>query len=100
MQRSAEQQAAVAAATRHLFLYHSSLCPYCIKTRRAIARLDLPIALRDTKRDPVHHDALRDGGGKVQVPCLRIDEPGTTRFIYESNSIIAYLSERFGAARR
>lgn len=97
--RSAAQQAAVAAATRQLSLYHSSLCPYCIKTRRAIARLNLPIALRDAKGDPVHRDALLHGGGKVQVPCLRIDEPGPSRFIYESDSIIAYLSEQYGAAR-
>ena len=34
-------------------------------------------------------------GGKVKVPCLRIEEAGGTRWMYESNDIIAYLEQRY-----
>ena len=41
-------------------------------------------------------DELIRGGGKSQVPCLRIDHPGgTTQWMYESTDIIAYLRRRF-----
>lgn len=36
------------------------------------------------------------GGGRIKVPCLRIDEGGETRWIYESEDIVAYLDDRFG----
>ena len=35
---------------------------------------------------------LLNGGGKTQVPCLRIDNPdGETQWMYESDDIINYL---------
>jgi glutathione S-transferase len=78
-------------------LYQYFACPFCIKTRRAIHRLNLPITLRDAQNDPEHRSALATDGGKIQVPCLRIDEPSGSRWLYESNDIIAYLEDRFGA---
>ncbi|MFA4912707.1 MAG: glutathione S-transferase N-terminal domain-containing protein, partial [Burkholderiaceae bacterium] len=40
---------------------------------------------------------LQQGGGKVKVPCLRIDEAGQTRWMYESDDIIAFLERRFAS---
>lgn len=97
MTRSPELQRDVDAAVQPMALYQYFACPFCIKTRRAIHRLNLPIALRDAQNDPEHRAALAADGGKIQVPCLRIDEPGGTRWLYESSDIIAYLEERFGA---
>ncbi len=37
-------------------------------------------------------DALRAGGGKSQVPCLLIQDGAQTRWLYESDDIIAYLA--------
>jgi len=31
------------------------------------------------------------------VPCLRIEENGQTTWMYESNTIIEYLNQRFAA---
>ena len=99
MQRSPQEQEAVAAEATKLALYQFYACPFCVKTRRALHRLNLPVALRDARNDPVHRAELESGGGKIQVPCLRIEGPDGTRWLYESRAIIAYLEGRFGAAQ-
>ncbi|EHK68447.1 glutaredoxin family protein [Achromobacter arsenitoxydans] len=93
--RSPQGQAAVNADAASLSLYQFQACPFCVKTRRAMHRLNVPIALKDAKGDPEARAALQTGGGKVKVPCLRIEEAGGTRWMYESNDIIAYLEKRF-----
>ncbi|HSX71225.1 MAG TPA: glutaredoxin, partial [Pseudomonas sp.] len=72
-------------------------CPFCVKTRRALHRLNVPVALRDAKNDEARRQELLEQGGKVQVPCLRIEESGEVRWLYESKAIGAYLNERFAA---
>jgi glutathione S-transferase len=47
------------------------------------------------KNDPIARDRLLAGGGKLKVPCLHIQEEGQSRWLYESNAIIAYLEQRF-----
>jgi glutaredoxin len=96
LQRTPQDQLAVAAAARGLSLYQFYACPFCVKTRRALHRLNVPVEIRDAQHDQGHRAALETGGGKVQVPCLRIDEGAETRWVYESNEIIAYLQGRFG----
>lgn len=93
--RSPQGQAAVNADAASLSLYQFQACPFCVKTRRAMHRLNVPIALKDAKGDPEARAALQAGGGKVKVPCLRIEEADGTRWMYESNDIIAYLEKRF-----
>ncbi|NYT64000.1 glutathione S-transferase N-terminal domain-containing protein [Alcaligenaceae bacterium] len=95
--RSATGQAAVAKAAADLALYQFHACPFCVKTRRAIHRLNVPITLHDAKNDPVQRERLLAGGGKIKVPCLHIQEEGQSRWLYESNDIIAYLEQRFAA---
>ncbi|WP_313624025.1 glutaredoxin [Achromobacter sp.] len=93
--RSPQGQATVNAEAAALSLYQFHACPFCVKTRRAAHRLNVPISLRDAKGDPAAREALLAGGGKVKVPCLRIEEAGGTRWMYESSDIIAYLEQRF-----
>lgn len=93
--RSAEGQAEVAKQVAGLSLYQFHACPFCVKTRRAMHRLNLPIALKDAKNNPQERQRLLDEGGKIKVPCLRIEEKGESRWMYESNDIIAYLEQRF-----
>ncbi len=78
-----------------LSLYQFHACPFCVKTRRALHRLNVPMTLHDAKNDPVQRDRLLTGGGKAKVPCLHIQEDGQSRWLYESNTIIAYLEQRF-----
>jgi len=90
-------EARIEQAAKGLALYQFHACPFCVKTRRTLHRLNVPVALRDAKNDPVHRQALQEGGGRVKVPCLRIEEAGKVTWMYESKAIIAYLDERFAA---
>ena len=56
-------------------------------------RSDLDLELRNTS-DRQNHAELIKGGGKTQVPCLRIDDGiGNVQWMYESDDIIQYLSK-------
>lgn len=96
MQRDPADQARVEQKASTLALYQYHGCPFCIKVRRELHRLNVPIELRDPSKDPAHREALLEGGGKTMVPCLRIDEAGKSRWMYESSDIIAWLRQEFG----
>lgn len=95
VERDQEQQLKIDDRTRDLVLYEFKTCPFCIKVRRAIRRLSLNIETRDAQYDEANRQALQQGGGEIKVPCLRIDdETGGTRWLYESDQIIAYLESQ------
>ncbi len=96
MIREDQAQQQVDQECRRLVLYHFKTCPFCVKVRHEMARLSLPVELRDAQHDAVHREDLLKGGGKVQAPCLRItDEHGRENWLYESGDIISYLQQRF-----
>ncbi|WP_067560612.1 glutaredoxin family protein [Halofilum ochraceum] len=94
--RTPEQQAEVERRAQHLTLYHRPTCPFCMRVFIALARLDIPIQRRNITTDAEARTELGAGGGRQQVPCLRIDESAGTRWLYESADIIAYLEAQFG----
>ncbi|MET1078125.1 MAG: glutathione S-transferase N-terminal domain-containing protein [Pseudomonas sp.] len=98
LKRSPEAQAKVDQAAAGLALYQFHACPFCVKTRRNLRQLNVPVALRDAKNNEEHRQALLTQGGTIKVPCLRIEENGQTTWMYESKVIIAYLQDRFAAA--
>ena len=99
LQRDAAAQAAVDLQCQSLVLYQFTTCPFCIKVRQEMLALSLPIDKRDAQHNPAHRDALMQGSGASQVPCLKItDSNGQTRWLQDSNAIVAYLRERFGTA--
>lgn len=96
IERDPADQARVDAETSRLALYQFPACPFCIKTRRAMRRLSLNIELRNAQPEGEHRTELLEGGGKVQVPCLRIrNTEGQEEWMYESRAIIDYLEARF-----
>jgi len=96
MQRDPDDQARVDAQTRQLALFQFAACPFCVKVRRTIKRLALDIKLVDAQTDPAGREELLKGGGRVQVPCLRIRHTdGQIEWLYESDDIIRYLESRF-----
>jgi len=96
MQRPPEKQTNVDEQTKHLALYQYLACPFCVKVRRHIRRLNLNIDTRDAKGDITYRKELLEQGGKAQVPCLKIEEPGqAVQWLYESDAIIAYLDKHF-----
>ncbi len=97
--RPTEAQQQVDRECVRLTLYQFKTCPFCIKVRHEMARLSLPVALRDAQHDQQHRADLLAGGGKVQTPCLRItDDQGNVQWLYESKAIISYLQQRFSPA--
>ena len=94
VKRSSENQLQVNKKTESLKLYEFYACPFCIKTRRAIKRLNLNLETRNAKEGDYRKE-LELNGGKVQVPCLRIDNAGELSWLYESNDIIKYLEKHF-----
>ena len=96
MKRSAEEQKKVDEQASHMSLYQFKRCPFCVRTRRQIHKLNLPIELRDASRGSKYRDELETEGGEIKVPCLRIEENNTIQWLYESVDIIAFLNERFG----
>lgn len=88
-------QAYVDEQAAKLILYQYRGCPFCIKVRRELHRLNVDVALRDPSKNPAHRQELLEQGGKVMVPCLRITENGQSRWMYESSDINAYLRQQF-----
>lgn len=79
-----------------LSLYQFSACPFCIKVRRQMRRLNLPIELRDAKNNQAYRQELLSQGGRLQAPCLRIDQAdGGVQWLYESKDIVRYLNDNF-----
>ncbi|QTF90854.1 glutaredoxin [Halomonas sp. BM-2019] len=99
IERSPEAQAEVERTCESLALYQFRTCPFCVKVRKEIARLGLPIEVRDAQLDLEHRQALAEGGGRLKVPCLKITrDDGPTEWLYESDAINAWLHRRFGEA--
>lgn len=96
-QRTPAAQASVDQSAQHLILYQFHACPFCVKTRRALRSLNVPVALRDAKNNEMDRQTLLAEGGKIKVPCLRIEENGQIVWMYESKVIIDYLQQRFAA---
>jgi glutaredoxin len=94
VQRSEAEQVAAQATMKGLSLYQFFACPFCTKTRRAIHALNVVVEPRDINKNPEHRHALEEGGGRVKVPCLRIEENGEVRWMYESNEIVRFLESR------
>ncbi|WP_310389157.1 glutathione S-transferase N-terminal domain-containing protein [Roseateles sp.] len=96
MQRAAAQQTEIDVQCASLALYQFKTCPFCIKVRREMDALALPIARLDAQHDERNRAALMQGSGATKVPCLKITEAdGSVQWLGESGAIIAYLRGRF-----
>ena len=95
VKRSDEEQVKVDLETKTLKLYQFYACPFCVKTRRAIKRLNLKVETRNAQVAGEFRKELELSGGKIKVPCLKVEVAGEASWIYESNDIIKYLDEHF-----
>lgn len=95
LQRDPDQQKIIDQQTCNLAIYQFHACPFCVKVRRELKRLNLNIELRDAKNDTTHKQTLIEQGGKYQVPCLRTDEADAVHWLYESDDIIRLLRQKF-----
>ncbi|MGH1429066.1 MAG: glutaredoxin family protein [Arenicella sp.] len=95
--RSIQEQAVAQQSMEGLSLYQLFACPFCVKTRRALHRLNVNVNIKDIGKYQQFRGELEQGGGKVQVPCLRIEEAGNVRWLYESSDIVQFLEQRVSA---
>ncbi len=93
-QRTESNQEKINEEVKSIKLYQFYACPFCIKTRRAIKRLNLPIETRNAQSGQYRAELLA-GGGEVKVPCLKIESDEGVQWMYESTDIIQYLEKRF-----
>ena len=97
IKRNEAQQQVANIDAQGLSLYQFYACPFCIKVRRKIHALNVPINVCDAQNDQRKRQELSIEGGKLKVPCLRIEEQGKVLWMYESSDIINYLNQRFGS---
>jgi len=95
VKRPADLQQQIDQQTAGLSLYQFKACPFCIKVRRTFKRHSLKVETRDAKHDEMIRQELLEQGGKIKVPCLRIEEEGNIEWMYDSNAIVEYLQGRF-----
>jgi glutaredoxin len=98
IKRTDEAQASIDEQAAMMSLYQFRACPFCTKTRRTLHRLSLNIELRDASDGSQYRQELEQQGGKIKVPCLRIEDSGETQWMYDSKAIVAYLDQRFAGA--
>ncbi|CAB5501131.1 Glutaredoxin [uncultured Gammaproteobacteria bacterium] len=97
VKRGESEQQEVDEQTANIELYQFFGCPFCIKSRRVIRRLNLNIVTRDAQnRQGVYRAELLKETGKTQVPCLKITKGDKVEWMLETSQIIAYLEKRFG----
>ncbi|MFA0054409.1 glutaredoxin family protein [Vibrio echinoideorum] len=95
VKRSQDEQSKVNEQAQTHTLYQFEACPFCVKVRRAMKRQSVQFELRDAKNNEQHRSELEAGGGRVKVPCLRIEKDGKTEWMYESSDIVTYLEKQF-----
>ncbi len=83
---------------KRLILYEFEACPFCRKVREALTILDLEADIRPCpKGGHRFRDELIRRGGKAQFPYLV--DPNLGIEMYESDSIIHHLFDRYGDGR-
>ncbi|MEX2366098.1 MAG: glutaredoxin [Pseudohongiellaceae bacterium] len=95
IQRSVEEKALLNREARGLSLYDYKGCSAGVKIRNTIHGLNIDIEIRDIRKCPVHMDNLLSCHGRVQVPCLKIEENGKVQWLDQPEEIIQYLTQRF-----
>ena len=94
--RNQADQEEVNRQCRALALYQYKTCPFCMKVRREMAVLSLPIQRIDAQPPGPDREALTREGGLTKVPCLKItDAAGNSRWLYDSEKIVGYLRGQF-----
>jgi len=78
-----------------LHLYYKPTCPYCQKVLQANEQIKADLVFHDVFANENERTDLIAKGGKKQVPFL--EDTDRRVMMYESDDIIAYLNEHYGA---
>jgi len=88
----------ISSQTTVFSLYQTRSCPFCAYTRSAMKHIDVEVEERDIARNPAYRAELIKGGGRAQVPCLRIESNEEVRWLYESQDIVRFLQSHAAQA--
>ncbi len=75
-----------------LLLYVKTGCPFCHKALKVLDELNKNIPQKNISESSEAKEELEKKGGKVQVPCLMINNTA----LYESDAIIDWLEDNQG----
>lgn len=78
-----------------LVLYYRDDCPYCWNVMSHLNDQHRALPMKEINESPEAAAELVQGGGKRQVPCLRIRENNGNKvtWLYQSAEIMKYLDE-------
>lgn len=76
-----------------LILYTLPTCPFCERVLKLAENLHIDLTIKDIDADDDARAALREAGGKEQVPYLVDTERAVS--MYESVDIVEYLREHY-----
>ena len=95
MKRDPNTQKNINEITKNMSLYQYKACPFCVKVRRKLRKYSLNIELKDAKNNNANKNDLKTLGGKLKVPCLRIENnKSDIQWLYESKDIINFLENK------
>ena len=80
-----------------LELYELPGCPYCAKVKRTLDELDLEYVSHEVPSSHDQRDEVKAVSGQTGVPVL-VDPDHGIDGMPESDDIVAYLQETYGAA--
>lgn len=95
VERTAAQQQKADRLANSLTLYTLNSCPYSAKVTRHLNQLNINVTVKNLKRCHIYQKELLVGGGRAQVPCLRIESSQGCKWMYESDDILMYLDKKF-----
>jgi len=95
--RSADEQCVLDRESRRMHLYFCRSCPSSIAVKRFCERLGLRVVEKDVDRVNAYRNELLNGGGEPRVPCLRIDGNECNDWLYNPDTILKYLQQRFSS---
>lgn len=98
IKRDHNTQKKINRITKNMSLYQYKACPFCVKVRRKLRKHSLNIELKDAKNNKANKNDLKNLGGKLKVPCLKIENnTGDIQWLYESKDIINFLEKEIVA---
>lgn len=84
------------APAEPLELWSFEASPFCRIVRESLSSLELPYVLHNVGKGSPSRDAFVKRSGHMQVPWL--SDPNTGTDLFESDAIVGYLNETYGAA--
>ncbi|WP_144395087.1 glutaredoxin domain-containing protein [Pleionea sediminis] len=75
-------------------LFYFPSCPFCQLVLSELPNMKVEVILKNIMENTDFRNELMAGGGKTQVPCLKIIDNGNEQWLYESRDIVDYLGQQ------